>query len=109
MEKTGIGSYIASIYGGYERIFKICLEDEGVRVPKSERWHADLLFYAIQKEIVPAALIHTLKGMMSYRHRQVHGYGHSINTKILRESCKDVVETFPAFEEHIHTLIQKQA
>lgn len=43
MEKMGIGSCLASIYGGYERIFEICFEDIGLKIPKGDRWHSELL------------------------------------------------------------------
>ena len=105
IEKIGVGSSLASIYGGYERIFNICLENEGIKIPKSEYWHTDLLRNAIKNNFAPDDMQETLRGMLSYRHKQVHGYGHQMDSNILRESVKDVTKTFPVFLEHINGLL----
>jgi hypothetical protein len=49
---AGVAAIIASIYTGYESIFRYLCEN---KITKSEHWHKDLLETAIKKGFVPPA------------------------------------------------------
>ena len=104
-ETSGISNFLANIYGGYERILTIILEDKGIRLPKSESWHFNLLVKSVENNIVPIELKETFSGLLSYRHFHIHGYGFEIKEGWLRENAVEVVNTFPAFVKHINDLL----
>lgn len=105
---VAMGSALNSVYGGYERIFETCLEDKGIKIAKSERWHTKLLENATEQNIAPLELEDTLKGMLSSRHRQIHGYGHDISDEIIQENATKVVESFPIFESHVNSILEER-
>ena len=92
-------------YNIYEIISRLVLEDKGIKMVKSERWHTILLENALEQNIAPLELKNTLKGMLSSRHRQIHGYGHDVSDEIIQENAAKVVESFPVFEQHIISIL----
>jgi len=107
-ESAGMGAYLANVYSGYENIFKTLLNSDGIKIPKSEQWHINLLHMANSSGLVPWEMSETLKGMLSFRHVQVHGYSHTFQEKELRHSSLETVKSHPVFEKHIRDIIEKK-
>jgi hypothetical protein len=107
-ETAGIGTFLGNIYTGYENIFRSFLEEKGITVIKGERWHINLLDKAIEENFVPSEMQKTLKGMLAYRHLQVHGYGYMLQEEIIRENSAQAIKIFPIFEEHIYKILNQR-
>jgi len=104
---AGMGVYLANVYNGYEIILKSLLNSKGIKIPKGEQWHKNLLDTAKSEKLIPDEMSATLRGMLGFRHLQVHGYSHMLDEEELRYSCLEAVKSFSIFENHIRKTIEK--
>lgn len=106
LQIAGLGACLADMYKGYENIFRAFLEDKGRKIPKSERWHSDLLGFSKREGLIPDEMGKIVRGMLSFRHLQVHGYAHMLDENELRTNSAEVVKNHPIFEKHIMGIIE---
>ena len=100
-ELVGVGTLISNLYMGIERVFRFFLEDAEIKIAKNETWHIDMLRAAKAEGLVPEGLDETLRGMLNYRHLQVHGYGYMLDEERIRNNAPDALRAADMFEKHI--------
>lgn len=105
VELAGCGKFLSDMYMGYENIFRALLEGRGIHLFKGEHWHSDLLQRAIEEGIVPYGWEERLRGMLSFRHFQIHGYGRITNEQKLRANLAEVAANHHIFVAHIRKIL----
>ena len=75
---TAMGTYLANMYNGYENILRTLLKSAEINIPKGDQWHRDLLDKAKSEKLFPDEMLPTLKGMLGFRHLQIHGYAYML-------------------------------
>jgi len=95
-ETIALGKLLQDVYTGIERILRSKLEQQGVKVPKTESWHKEILLEAKQKPIITEDQFDAFRKLLLFRHLQIHGYGYMLDEQRLRELavplpvvCKD--------------------
>jgi uncharacterized protein YutE (UPF0331/DUF86 family) len=106
IQLAGMGTYLANIYTGYENIWRTILESKGIEVPKGEQWHINLLNRAKSEELIPDEMLITSKGMLGFRHLQVHGYSHTLKEENIRYFSLKAIESYPFFETYINEILE---
>jgi len=61
------------------------LEQQGIKIPKTESWHKDVLLTFQKKSIVSQEQFEALRKLLVFRHMQIHGYGYMLDEHRLRE------------------------
>lgn len=84
-EVIALGKLLQDIYMGIERIIRNRLIHRGVTVDKTATWHKDLLLQARAEAIISECQFGAFSKLLLFRHLQVHGYGHGLDEKRLRE------------------------
>lgn len=105
IEEIAAGKLLSDMYMGYENVFGTLLRERDIRVPKGERWHTDLLERAVVENIAPSNWSKPLRGMLGFRHLQVHGYGHMMDEEKIRENSAEVAANHPIFVAHIRKIL----
>ena len=77
---------------GIERILRFQLEEHGIKIDKSSSWHKDLLIKARSESLVSEEQYNFFGELLLFRHLQVHGYGHKLNEKRLRQLAEPVAD-----------------
>jgi uncharacterized protein YutE (UPF0331/DUF86 family) len=95
-ETIALGKLLQDVYTAIERILRSKLEQQGVKVPKTESWHKEILLEAKQKSIITEDQFDAFRKLLLFRHLQIHGYGYMLEEQRLRELaaplpavCKD--------------------
>jgi len=104
---TAMAAYLANMYNGYENVIRTLLKSRGIEISKGEQWHKDLLDRAKSEKLVPDEMLTTLKGMLGFRHMQIHGYAYMLKEKDVRESSIEAVKSHHVFEKHIQRIIEQ--
>ncbi|MDR2883834.1 MAG: hypothetical protein LBV09_01855 [Deferribacteraceae bacterium] len=100
---AGVAALIASIYSGYESIFRNLCKN---KIQKHERWHTELLDNAITEGFVPHELEAILRDMLYFRHIQRNYYGHELKEPNVRQKANEVVSIIlPAMTKHLQQFI----
>ncbi len=103
IEIAGVSAIIASVYSGYESIFRNLCK---YKVKNSERWHTELLENAIAEGLIPAGTEDILKDMLSFRHIQRNYYIHELKEPRVRQKAFEVLKIIiPAFDKHLQKFI----
>ena len=85
VELTAIGWFLQSIYNGIENMLKQALAAGRVEIPRSDRWHQDLLKRSTSTGVISDALAQEFKDYLGFRHFIVHGYGFMLQEPPLTE------------------------
>lgn len=95
-ETIAMGKLLQDVYTGIERILRCRLEQRGIKVPKTESWHKDILAAAHRESLLTEKQLETFRKLLLFRHLQIHGYGYMLDEQRLRELavavpavCKD--------------------
>jgi len=95
-ETIALGKLLQDVYTGIERILRSKLEQQGIKVPKTESWHKEILLEAKQNSIITEDQFDAFRKLLLFRHLQIHGYGYMLEEQRLRELaaplpvvCKD--------------------
>lgn len=95
-ETIALGKLLQDVYTGIERILRSRLEQRGIKVPKTESWHKDILVRAHRESLLTEPQLDTFRKLLLFRHLQIHGYGYMLDEQRLRELavavpavCKD--------------------
>jgi hypothetical protein len=103
-DAIGAAAIIASIYSGYESIFRNLSKKT---FQKSESWHIDLLNNAITEGIAPADMKIILKDLLQFRHVQRNHYTHELTTDLVRQKATEVVTIIvPTLNKHLESFIK---
>ena len=51
-ETIALGKLLQDVYTGIERILRSRLEQQGLKIPKTESWHKEVLLRSQQKSII---------------------------------------------------------
>ena len=84
-ETIALGKLLQDIYTGIERILRSRLEQQGIKIPKTESWHKEILINAQQKSLISQQQFEAFRKLLLFRHLQIHGYGYMLNEERLRE------------------------
>ena len=96
-ETIALGKLLQDVYTGIERILRSRLETCGIKIPKTESWHKELLLAAQQKTIISQSQFDALRKLLVFRHMQIHGYGYMLDEQRLRELTGPVPEMCKEF------------
>jgi uncharacterized protein YutE (UPF0331/DUF86 family) len=81
IELAAIATFLHNIYNGIENILKQILISRGINVPKSDKWHKDLLNRSLSSGIISEELTNKLYKYLTFRHFFVHAYGFMLDEK----------------------------
>jgi uncharacterized protein YutE (UPF0331/DUF86 family) len=97
-ERIAMGTLLQNAYSGLEGLFRSLLAERNASLPKSEKWHVELLQLAREHGFIPEQIFPEMKDLLYFRHVHVHGYGHMLREERLRElafpsivACRSVV------------------
>jgi hypothetical protein len=96
-ETIALGKLLQDLYSGLERILRGLLEERGVRIQKSDRWHKDLLLAARRDSLVEANEFDAFSKLLLFRHVQVHGYGFMLEDARLVEIARSAADVCRGF------------
>jgi uncharacterized protein YutE (UPF0331/DUF86 family) len=96
-ETIALGKLLQDLYSGLERILRGLLEERGVRIQKSEKWHKELLLTARRDSLVEANEFDAFSKLLLFRHVQVHGYGFALEDERLIEIASEVIDACRGF------------
>jgi uncharacterized protein YutE (UPF0331/DUF86 family) len=99
-ETIALVKLLQDVYTGIERILRSRLEQQGLKIPKTEGWHKELLLTSQKESIISQEQFEALRKLLVFRHMQIHGYGHMLNEQRLRELaepvpkvCRDILDS----------------
>jgi uncharacterized protein YutE (UPF0331/DUF86 family) len=72
-----------------------------VEIPRSDRWHQDLLKRATSTGVISETLAQELKDYLGFRHFVVHGYGFMLREPPLTELATHLPEVWSRFMSEI--------
>lgn len=84
-ETIALGKLLQDVYTGIERILRSRLEEQGMKSPKTESWHKEILINAQQKSLISQQQFEAFRKLLLFRHLQIHGYGYMLDEERLRE------------------------
>ncbi len=97
-ERIAMGTLLQNAYSGLEGLFRSLLAERNVSLPKSDKWHVELLQLAREHGLIPEQFFAEMKDLLYFRHVHVHGYGHMLREERLRElaapsleACRSVI------------------
>jgi len=100
-ETIALGKLLQDAYTGIERILRSKLELQGVKIPKTESWHKEILLQSQKESIISQNQIEALRKLLVFRHMQIHGYGYMLEENRLRELAEPVPEVCRNFLRNI--------
>jgi len=89
-ETIALGKLLQDVYTGIERILRSKLEQQDLKIPKTESWHKEVLLTAKKKSIISQNQFEALRKLLVFRHMQIHGYGYMLDEKRLQELADPV-------------------
>jgi hypothetical protein len=102
METGGMGSALGDIYKVVEHSLKSIIEEiKGRKIPKNETWHQKLLEDGIEEGLVPEEIGKIIRGMLRYRHLDVHGYSMDTREDLIRKNVPEAIDAFCVFVSHL--------
>jgi uncharacterized protein YutE (UPF0331/DUF86 family) len=102
-ETIALGKLLQDVYMGIERILRSLLENRGIKIQKTGRWHKDLLLKAREESLFAEDQFVPLRNLLLFRHLHVHGYGHDLDEKRLRQLAEPVAEICREFLSRIRS------
>lgn len=100
-ETIALGKLLQDLYSGLERILRELLDERGVRIQKSEKWHKDLLLTARRDSLIDVNEFDAFSKLLLFRHVQVHGYGFMLEDERLVEIAHAVAGVCQRFLSRI--------
>jgi uncharacterized protein YutE (UPF0331/DUF86 family) len=97
IEMAAIATFLHNIYNGIENILKQILISRDIIVPKSEKWHKDLLNKSISSGIISEELSNKLYKYLTFRHFFIHAYGFMLDEKQLESLANDIPDIWKEF------------
>ncbi len=107
IELAAIATFLHNIYNGIENILKQILLSKDVMIPKSDRWHKDLLNRSLSSGIISEELSNKLYKYLTFRHFFIHAYGFMLDEKELDSLSNNIPEIWQQFQLEIKNFIRK--
>ena len=101
IELAAIATFLHNIYNGIENILKQILISREIIVPKSDKWHKDLLNKSLTSGIISEELSNKLYKYLTFRHFFVHAYGFMLDEKELEGLSNNIPEIWQQFLKEI--------
>ena len=102
METGGMASALGDIYKAVEHsLNNIIKEISGKDMAKDEKWHQKLLEKGIGEGLIPDEIRNAIRGMLSYRHWDIHGYSMETREELIRENTPEAIKAFRIFVGHL--------
>ena len=89
-ETIALGKLLQDVYTGIERILRSRLQQQGIKIPKTESWHKEILINAQQKSLISQQQFEAFRKLLLFRHLQIHGYGYMLDEHRLRELAEPI-------------------
>jgi hypothetical protein len=89
-EVIALGKLLQDAYTGIERVLRAMLEQKGVKISKTENWHKDLLLAGREQLLLSQEQFDGFRGLLVFRHMEIHGYGFMLDEKRLRQLAEPV-------------------
>jgi uncharacterized protein YutE (UPF0331/DUF86 family) len=90
VELAAMGTFLHNIYNGIENILKQILKAKGVKVPRSQMWHKELLELSVSKGLISSELCDKLYEYLTFRHFFVHSYGFMLEEGHLENLARNI-------------------
>ena len=107
IELAAIATFLHNIYNGIENILKQILISKNIIVPKSEKWHKDLLNKSLSSGIISEELSNKLYKYLTFRHFFVHAYGFMLDEKELEGLSDNIPQIWQEFLKEIEPFLKK--
>ncbi len=107
IELAAIATFLHNIYNGIENILKQILISRNIMVPKSDKWHKDLLNQALSSGIISEELSNKLYKYLTFRHFFVHAYGFMLDEKELEGLSNNIPEIWQQFLREIEHFLKE--
>jgi len=103
-------SLVEECYSGVENILKWIAVEAGRPIPKTERWHADLLNQSSEtwgpfKPVISMDLHARLHRMLEFRHVHRNSYSHMLDWPRLRPHVMELSSVIEAFQVAINLFL----
>ena len=107
IELAAIATFLHNIYNGIENILKQILISRDIMVPKSDKWHKDLLNKSLSSGIISEKLTNKLYKYLTFRHFFVHAYGFMLDEKELEGLSDNIPQIWQEFLKEIEPFLKK--
>ncbi len=107
IELAAISTFLHNIYNGIENILKQILISRDVMVPKSDKWHKDLLNRSLSSGIISEELSNKLYKYLTFRHFFIHAYGFMLDEKELKGLANNIPDVWQRFLLEIETFLKE--
>jgi len=89
-EVIALGKLLQDAYTGIERILRAMLEQKGIKTIKTENWHKEILLAGKKQSLLSQEQFTGFRGLLVFRHMEIHGYGFMLDEKRLRQLAQPV-------------------
>jgi hypothetical protein len=96
-EVIALGKLLQDAYTGIERILRAMLEQKGIKIRKTENWHKELLLAGREQSLLSKEQFEGFRGLLVFRHMEIHGYGFMLDEKRLRQLAQPVLSLCRSF------------
>jgi len=97
LELAGVGTLLQNFYNGIENIPKQCMASQGVKLPRGETWHRDLIDLAASRGLVMSETAEQLRKYMAFRHFVRHGYAFNLSAELIEPLVQGAKPVFTSF------------
>lgn len=101
IELSAIAAFLHNVYNGIENILKQTLKAKGIKIPKTETWHKDLLNTSASNGIISEKIADELYEYLTFRHFFIHAYGFMLDEKQLEGLTNDIPNIWSRFLSEI--------
>ena len=107
IELAAIATFLHNIYNGIENIIKQILIARDIKIPKSDKWHKELLNKSLSSDIISEELSNKLYRYLTFRHFFVHAYGFMLDEEQLESLANDIPEIWNQFLKEIEPFLKE--
>lgn len=101
---AAMATFLHNIYNGIENILKQILMSKGIKLPRTDTWHKDLLETAVSKGIISEELSDKLYEYLTFRHFFIHSYGFMLEDAHLKRLTENISDIWNQFLSSIKKL-----
>ena len=107
IEQAAIATFLHNTYNGIENILKQILISKDIMVPKSDKWHKDLLNKSLSSGIISEELSNKLYKYLTFRHFFVHAYGFMLDEKELEGLSHNIPQIWQEFLKELEPFLKE--